>query len=210
MGKLFSPDGKVFAFLDAATDLVILSLLWLLCALPVVTIGTSTTSLYYVLFKKMQGTSDQPVREFFRCFRQSFRSTVLLTLVFLAAAAVMALDGWILSAFFDVFGKVPVYLLFVALILVLIVALYTFPLAAFFDDRNPVLIRNAFLISLRYFPSTVVILLTTSAPLVLAVALQSVTHAAIYAWIVIGSGLIARVNAHFLLRIFRNHLPDPK
>ena len=39
-------DNPFFRFMGKLGDLVILSVLWLLCCLPVVTIGASTTALF--------------------------------------------------------------------------------------------------------------------------------------------------------------------
>ena len=41
MGGLFDYDSKLFQLLLRVSDLVALSLLWLLCSLPVITIGAS-------------------------------------------------------------------------------------------------------------------------------------------------------------------------
>ena len=46
MGGLFDYDSKLFQLLLRVSDLVALSLLWLLCSLPVITIGASTSALY--------------------------------------------------------------------------------------------------------------------------------------------------------------------
>ena len=45
MGGLFDYDSKLFQLLLRVSDLVALSLLWLLCSLPVITIGASTSAL---------------------------------------------------------------------------------------------------------------------------------------------------------------------
>ena len=51
MGGLFDYDSKLFQLLLRVSDLVALSLLWLLCSLPVITIGASTSALYYTAMK---------------------------------------------------------------------------------------------------------------------------------------------------------------
>ena len=48
MGGLFDYDSKLFQLLLRVSDLVALSLLSLLCSLPVITIGASTSALYYL------------------------------------------------------------------------------------------------------------------------------------------------------------------
>ena len=51
MNRLFSLDGKLFHILSRIADLILLNVLWLLSSLPIITIGASTTALYYVMLK---------------------------------------------------------------------------------------------------------------------------------------------------------------
>ena len=44
-------DGPLGRFLNSVADMVLLNLLWLLCSLPVVTIGASTVALYTVTLR---------------------------------------------------------------------------------------------------------------------------------------------------------------
>ena len=46
--KLFSMDGKFLETFNKITDLVTLNILWLLCCIPIITIGASTSALYQV------------------------------------------------------------------------------------------------------------------------------------------------------------------
>ena len=48
MGKLFSPDSPAIKFLWKAADLIALNLIWLICCIPIVTIGPSTAAMYCV------------------------------------------------------------------------------------------------------------------------------------------------------------------
>ena len=48
MMKLFSMDGKLLENFNKITDLITLNLLWLICCLPVITAGASTSALYQV------------------------------------------------------------------------------------------------------------------------------------------------------------------
>ena len=41
-------DSPVIAFLNKATDLILLNFLWILCSLPVITAGAATAAMYYV------------------------------------------------------------------------------------------------------------------------------------------------------------------
>mgnify|MGYP002982023001 CR=1 FL=1 len=52
---MFGIDSKLYEFLSKIADLIIVNLLFIICSLPIVTIGASTTALYGVT-KKWQVT----------------------------------------------------------------------------------------------------------------------------------------------------------
>ena len=58
--SLFDPNSAFSRGMERVWTLVVLNVLWVLCSLPVVTIGPSTAALYQVLGKVMQG-EDSPI-----------------------------------------------------------------------------------------------------------------------------------------------------
>jgi len=56
--KLFHPDNPIINALNDLTDLIILGILWLICSIPIITIGASCTALCYAYnkhFKHKEG-----------------------------------------------------------------------------------------------------------------------------------------------------------
>ena len=51
MFQIFNPDNKIANFLTKIMYLAWLNFLWLLCSLPIVTIGASTTAVYYTAMR---------------------------------------------------------------------------------------------------------------------------------------------------------------
>ena len=51
MKNLFNVENPVWVFMGKLVDMLLLSGLWVICSLPVVTIGASTAALYYVTLK---------------------------------------------------------------------------------------------------------------------------------------------------------------
>ena len=74
-------------------DLLILNLLWLVCSLPIVTIGPATCALYTVTLKIVRDEPVETLREFFRAFKSNFKNGFLYGLIALFAAAVIYADG---------------------------------------------------------------------------------------------------------------------
>ena len=78
MGRLFEIDGKLFHAMSKIADLVTLNLLWLICCLPVVTIGASTSALYCVTLK-MAGNEDTYVcSSFFHSLKENMKQSLII------------------------------------------------------------------------------------------------------------------------------------
>ena len=54
MAKLFDYNNIVWRFMGRVADLFFLTLLWAIGSLPLVTMGASTTALYYVALKMVK------------------------------------------------------------------------------------------------------------------------------------------------------------
>ena len=70
MSNLIDPDRPLLAFITKMAYSAYLNILWLICCLPIVTIGASTTALFYVTLKMAEDRDDGLTGMFFRAFRQ--------------------------------------------------------------------------------------------------------------------------------------------
>lgn len=82
--RLFDPDGWLWKPLGHLGDLVILSLLWGVCCIPLVTIGASTTALYDTAVHVLRRKDDSLFSRFFHTFRRELLSGALSTLLWAA------------------------------------------------------------------------------------------------------------------------------
>ena len=85
--SLFDPNSAFFRGMERVWTLVVLNVLWVLCSLPVVTIGPSTAALYQVLGKVIQGEDSHTARKFFAAWRENFKCALLVWLPMLAVLA---------------------------------------------------------------------------------------------------------------------------
>jgi uncharacterized membrane protein YesL len=85
-------ESKLHMVLTALIDIIWLGILWLVCSLPVITIGAASTALYYTMVKCVRHDIPEPTRFCFRAFRKNFRQATLLWLLCLAALGVGLLD----------------------------------------------------------------------------------------------------------------------
>ena len=66
MGHILDYDGKFINFLNKATDTLIATLLWLVCSIPIITIGASTTAFYSVMLKLVKDEESYITKSFFK------------------------------------------------------------------------------------------------------------------------------------------------
>ncbi len=75
------PESTLWRTLNSLTDLFVLNFLWVLCCLPVVTIGGATTALYDSVVHCVRGGESGAYSRFFRTFRNEWKSGALQTLL---------------------------------------------------------------------------------------------------------------------------------
>ncbi|MBO6041533.1 MAG: YesL family protein [Oscillospiraceae bacterium] len=90
-------DSKTSRFaevLSGLIDLIFAGLLWLVCSLPIFTIGASSTALYYAVAKCVRHNRGRLAPTFFHGFRSNFRQATLIWLLFLLWIGIGAADAW--------------------------------------------------------------------------------------------------------------------
>lgn len=204
MRQLFDLDSPLMNGLSRIADLAILNILFLICCIPVITIGPALTAMYYVTLKMVKNEECYIVKSFFKSFFMNFKQGLIIWLFVLAAIFIIATDFKILNGGINnidgltsnTSGAVIIVLLVTILVLSFIVS-YVFPVLSRFDNTVLNTIKNSLLMSLRHLPFTILIILVNVIPVVLAIF---VPPAMII--LVISFALSAYVNSFIFVRIF--------
>lgn len=200
MNKFFRSDNPFWIGMGNVFDLFILNVLWLLCCLPIMTIGPSTTAFFYAMMNLVRGEESYVYKDFFRSFRRNLKQGICLGLPLTAVGAFLALDismcyhaGTGIYTFFMVF--------FAVLFLIwLFVVLYVFPLLAKFEKKNKEIILWAFVLSIRNLGRTLLMMIA----LALALWLCHILPGLVF----IVFGLVCRFQTALMLAILSPYLPD--
>ena len=196
--KFFSYESKFSQILLKLCWSCYLNLLWFLCSLPIVTIGASTTALYYASLKLVREEDSSLTRQFFRSFRENFKQATVLWLILLGVGLFLGADGYILyhlrlsaAGPLAVMWTLILAVVIAASVVYVIVLLYVFPLLASVCNTNRAMLKNAFLIGTHYLVATI-----------LVVAIPFAMFFVVVAWftplIVFGEGLCALISAWLL------------
>lgn len=156
--KLFSVDGPIYQFISKLWDMIKLNLLWLLCSLPIVTIGASTVAAYTVTLKMADESEGYIAKSFFKAFRANLKNGIPLGLVSIVAIYAVYLDFEI----FQAAEEPPLVILIMGVISIFVFTLgliYAFPLSARYENTLVNTLKNSWEISLKYFGRTVLLIL---------------------------------------------------
>ena len=90
--SFFDPNGAFARGMERVWSLIVLNVLWLVCSLPVVTMGASCAALYQVLGKLIAGEDGHVARQFFRAWGENWKKATPVWLILLAVAALCGFD----------------------------------------------------------------------------------------------------------------------
>lgn len=199
--KLFSPDSKFMRAMSMLGDLMLLNLAFLLCCLPLVTIGASASALYTVAFRMLSGTEGRSLALFFRAFRQNLRRGIPLWLLLALAGGVAVLDIFLFSGSSGGIRliELPFMLL---LLLAVFTAGYAFPLLSQFDNTVAGTLKNALFLSLGYLPRTLAVTLLNVFPFALLLIDLYLFLSVGFIWVFLYFSAAAYLNAKLLEKVF--------
>ena len=109
----------LYHILCSIFDMVVLNLFYLLCCIPIVTIGAATAALHASIYN-MRMEQGYPLRDYFRLFRDSLSNGLLLWILWIAGMVIAGADFVIIAFYWSLPGK---YLVLGILALVLVVLL---------------------------------------------------------------------------------------
>ena len=200
MDRLFNMDNKFFTVMGRVADLIMLNVVFLICCLPIVTIGASLTALHYVTLKMARNEESYIIRSFFKSFKQNFKQATVINLIMLAVAAILYMDLRIVGNIDGTMSQVLYIVFFAFGILYMMVFLYIYPVLAKFYNSIKNTFRNAFLMAIRHLPYTVLMAVITLLPAgVFFIKSFRIQSMAIMLLCMFGFALEAR----FLIIIFR-------
>jgi len=131
---MFGFDSLFYKFGSVIADIFMVSILWIVFSLPIITIGSSTTAAYYVMTKRATGSDSYLVRDFIKSFKENWKPTTIMTVILIAIAGLLYINIRQLPGVELGFLRWPVQIaLTLTTIQVIFVSLYVFPLYARFE-----------------------------------------------------------------------------
>ena len=199
MSGFFNMDGPFYRIGSLIADIMILSFYWILFSIPLFTIGTSTTALYYVMTRRISDREGYLFRDFWTSFKSNFKQTTIIWLIFLAALYILFVN----IRNIDLVGNMktviyPVQLFF--LMELILCYLYILPINARFEIGLKDSFKTAFFMANRHLLTSVCCIVIGGAVLLASYLTIILSLAAM--------GLYVFLTSYLFIRIFKKYRPE--
>lgn len=195
-------ESRLVRFLEVFGNIFALNVIYVICCIPVVTIGAATAALYTVALKMVKKEDGPIVKSFWKALKDNFKKGTLAWLIVLGAMTVMWAEYVLV---FTVAGGLSVFYMVVLVIEVLVAAFvlpFLFPLIARYENSLWNTFKNSLLLSISNFGSWLKIALAWFAPICLTLLYPKLFLITWYFWLFLIFGLIAYGTSYTLHKVF--------
>lgn len=204
---MFGIDSKLYEIVSGIADLIILNVLFVICSLPIVTIGASTTALLGVTKKMADNKEGYIIKTYFKIFRENFKQSTIMWLILLILTIIPTIDLYIVNYLNEGIALTALKgLLLGSTLAILFVFLYAMALQSTFENTIKNTLKNALLIGVGHFPWTLLILLITLLPVILIIILGKNAGSVVYIMLFVGFALLAYLNSYIFNFIFKKYM----
>lgn len=206
MKNILSPDGFFIKFLSALFDCMVLSWLFVLCSVPIFTIGAAGTAVYTVIFQKLKGNDCHILPTFFKAFKENFFQATVCFVPLLAICSGMTYCIYIVHMIPDCGFSFIQYPAVILMFLAVSFSVFIYPQLALFDSPLSKTLKNSLLLCISNFPTVFMFLVLHTVIVLCAFISPKATYLVISIMPFIGFGLLAYFFCIFYRRIFQKVL----
>ena len=200
--NLFNPDNWLWRGFGRLADFFILSALWMLCSIPVVTIGAASIALYDTVAHCFRYSEGGMVNRFFRTFKKELGRGILLTVLWAALGWLLNLSYQIVTQLGDgsTFWTVVSLISFVIMVIPVGMACWAIGLESRFAYSFGQLHKNAAMFTLGYFPRTLAIVV------IFALFYNVVLN--LFFMVIFLPALMVNLQSMVMEPVFRKYMPE--
>lgn len=203
---MFRHDSPIMRIGDFLMDLFLSNVLYALMCIPGASIVLAGTALYKTCFSFWMSDDMNVFPSFFRAIRENWKESLLLTVVLLIFAGI---GTAILLPAMQAGATVQSAAVWFALCLAgVLCGLYSWliPMVALFQQPMGERLKNAWMLSVRHFPVTVVLVVIRLLPIILFLTCgEIVVNPLILVMITVGFSLQALLCSRLQLRVFQKY-----
>ncbi|WP_418969632.1 DUF624 domain-containing protein [Alloscardovia omnicolens] len=203
MKQLFSVDGKLYKTLDIVSDILLANMLFIMCALPLVTVGASAIALWDVIYAVVHHEGIKVSSRFLTTFRSALRRGTLAWFIIVGTASVMLGIYWIFGSVTQ--GNQIILLVLLALCsLPILSCVYIFPLLARYEMSVSRVLRTAVAVASHCVWESIAAVVLF---LVIICGVPLYAHRFIFLWFFFAWGGTAYLQSWFVLHALNQWYP---
>ena len=207
MEKKLNIDNPFFEFMERVADVILLNALFIIGSLPIFTIGMTTTALYSVTFKLVRREEISVVPEFIKVCKKEWKQSTKIWCFLLFTGMILLIDILYVSQL-NKAGSWRMIGIVIGILASLwaIVYSYVFPVLAQFENTTKNTVKNAFVMAIRHFPYTFLILLLNIIPVICLILGAYFTGLIVPIYLFAGFATVAFINGMMLSHVFKIYI----
>ena len=142
-------------FLARLVDLALLNIITVVCCIPLITAGGALTAMNYVLLHLVREDETYVTRMFKKSFIENFRQGIPEGLIVLLAAAVTAVDMWVLHGSESRMATMMMIVITIIGVMIFVTCVYMFALQSRYENTVGGTILNAVRLAIGNLPRSV-------------------------------------------------------
>lgn len=163
---LFNINSGFFKFINRLLDVLFINLLWIICSLPIVTIGASTCAAFSITLKMVDDEEGYIGKTFFKAFKQNFKQGTLMWLITAPCVYMLYLLWQMVIKSEDINAIVIIGVILLTAIAISI-NLYSYPLIARYENSLKNIIKNSFGICVQFFIKTLILIAVVAVEIII-------------------------------------------
>lgn len=160
MERVFNLDNPFWRFMGKVFDIALLNIVWIVCSLPIITAGASTTAMSYAVMKLAEDKEGYIMKDFFHAFKSEFKRSTLVWLLALAVGGWLAVDLLWYQGMHTEIAKMLMIAVSILCILYGMIMVYVFPILARCEVTVKKLLMLAFMMAIKNFGWTLLLIVT--------------------------------------------------
>lgn len=203
MNSMFNPDNPFMRFLSRVGELIIVNMLFLICSIPVVTIGAAAAALQKVAQDIVFEEETPVVRTFFRGFRENFKQATAAWIVTLLFLLGMCANLLLIASYFSGNTAMVLNVLVLVMMAVIVgVVSHLYPLIVRYRNTLREHLMNACILAIIKLPRTVAMVVLNLLPLIIAFFSMEVLVSTMVFWVVVGFAFASYMCAVLMKPVF--------
>jgi uncharacterized membrane protein YesL len=148
-------NSDLYQMINTLSNFFLLSLLWLLMCLPVVTIFPATASLFAVVREWKTKSSTHLFSIFFRYFKENFKQSILLGLIWVFCVMILYVDFLFTKQLSPIMKPIFLTIFYIAGALFTLTTIFLFPVLVHYKTNVIRIIKGSFLLSIGNLPLSI-------------------------------------------------------